>query len=96
MKDRQVLAREVEFLRKHLTSKDTKDLEKLLSTHHTLVDDILVNVRSDGKSAIKQKVIDEVAGIKADLDEFDDLAKDIDNEKDSSSLDTLDDVINDY
>ena len=92
MKDRQVLAREVEFLRKHLTAKDTKTFEQLLSTHHTLVDDILVNVRNEGESQIKRKVIDEVAEVKAELDEYDDLAKDMDNEKDSSSLATSDDV----
>ena len=63
-----------------------------MSTHHTLVDDILVNVRNEGESQIKQKVIDEVAEVKAELDEYDDLAKDMDNEKDSSSLATSDDV----
>ena len=93
MKDRQVLAREVEFLRKHLTTKDTRDLAKLLSTHHTLVDDILVNVKNEGVTQIKQTVIDEVAGMKAELEEFDDSAKDRDNEKYSSSFDTLDDVM---
>ena len=97
MKDRQVLAREVEFLRKHLTTKDTKAFEQLLSTHHTLVDDILVNVRNEGESHIKQTVIDEVAQVKADLQEYDELTKDMDKDIDSnSSHDTLDDVLYEY
>ena len=97
MKDRQVLAREVEFLRKHLTAKDTKTFERLLSTHHTMVDDILVQVRTDGVNAIKNEVIKEVRGVKADLEDFDDLAKDDGVEKflTSSSNTTIiiDDVL---
>ena len=95
MKDRQVLAREVEFLRKHLTAKDTKTFERLLSTHHTMVDDILVQVRTDGVNAIKNEVIKEVRGVKADLEDFDDLAKDDGVEKflTSSSDITIDDVL---
>ena len=95
MKDRQVLAREVEFLRKHLTAKDTKTFERLLSTHHTMVDDILVQVRTDGENAIKNEVIKEVRGVKADLEDFDDLAKDDGVEKflTSSSDTTIDDVL---
>ena len=95
MKDRQVLAREVEFLRKHLTAKDTKTFERLLSTHHTMVDDILVQVRTDGVNAIKNEVIKEVRGVKADLEDFDDLAKDDGVEKflTSSSDTTIDDVL---
>ena len=95
MKDRQVLAREVEFLRKHLTAKDTKTFERLLSTHHTMVDDILVQVRTDGVNAIKNEVIKEVRGVKADLEDFDDLAKDDGVEKflTSSSDTIIDDVL---
>ena len=95
MTDRQVLAREVEFLRKHLTAKDTKTFERLLSTHHTMVDDILVQVRTDGVNAIKNEVIKEVRGVKADLEDFDDLAKDDGVEKflTSSSDTTIDDVL---
>ena len=98
MKDRQVLAREVEFLRKHLSAKDTKTFERLLNAHHTMVDDILVQVRTEAVSAIKEKVAEEVKDAKNDFDGLDDVAKDYDDEKflASSSDATSDDVLEDY
>ena len=53
MKDRSILAREVEFLRRQLMTEDTCHLEKLLSTQHGLVDDILSQVRSEQISKVR-------------------------------------------
>ena len=76
-------------------AKDTSHLEKLLSSHHTLVDDILAAVRNDAESGIKTKVIEEVATMKKDFDDLDELAKDFEQEKlDVSS--SLTDTLSDY
>lgn len=92
MKDRAVLAREVEFLRCSLKSEDTCHLEKLLSSQHGLVDDILSNVRKQETKKAKEHVIDEVEDLREN--DIDDLAKDYGDEKASSSLDTEDILVN--
>ncbi|CAH1791029.1 unnamed protein product [Owenia fusiformis] len=46
MKDRQMLAREVEFLRKQM-KENASDIDKLYSSHKQQVDDILENVNHD-------------------------------------------------
>lgn len=91
MKDRAVLAREVEFLRCSLKSEDTCHLEKLLSSQQGLVNEILRNVKSEETQKIKEDVAHEVEKLRNE--EIDDLAKDYGNEKFeqySSSFDSED------
>lgn len=46
-RDRQLLAREVEFLRKEITKSQEDDLQKYFSSNKALVDEILTNVTAD-------------------------------------------------
>ena len=48
MRDRQLLGKEVEFLRAQVASPNESDLDKLVTSRRTLVDDVLHNAqRSD-------------------------------------------------
>lgn len=51
MKDRQLLVREVEFLRKQIAKSNEEDLQKFLSSNKPLVDEIISNVHSEEKEA---------------------------------------------
>ncbi|XP_062614586.1 serologically defined colon cancer antigen 8 homolog [Saccostrea cucullata] len=47
LRDRQLLSREVEFLRKQIIKSNEEDLEKFFSSNKTLVDDIIKSVNSE-------------------------------------------------
>ncbi|CAG2204490.1 SDCCAG8 [Mytilus edulis] len=51
MKDRQLLVREVEFLRKEIAKSNEEDLNKFLSSNKPLVDEIISTVNSEEKEA---------------------------------------------
>lgn len=51
MKDRQLMVREVEFLRKQISKSNEENLEKFLSSNKNLVDEIISNVHSEEKEA---------------------------------------------
>lgn len=60
MRDRQTLAREVEFLRRHLSSTDMCRMERNVATEMTAVSEILTDVRSEHEKQIKEEVNEEV------------------------------------
>lgn len=47
LRDRQLLSREVEFLRKEIAKFTEADLEKFFSSNKTLVDDIIKSVNTE-------------------------------------------------
>lgn len=51
MKDRQLMVKEVEFLRKQIAKNNEEDLQKFLSTNKSLIDDIISTVHSEEKEA---------------------------------------------
>lgn len=58
LKDRLLLSREVEFLRKEITKFTEADLEKFFSSNKTLVDDIIKSVNTEEmENKYKQKSV---------------------------------------
>lgn len=58
IRDRQLLSREVEFLRKQIAKSNEEDLEKFFSSNKTLVDDIIENVNCEEmENKYKQKSV---------------------------------------
>ena len=47
MRDRQLLAREIEFLRREATVAQDSDLEKVFATRNDIIEDILENVKNE-------------------------------------------------
>lgn len=58
LRDRLLLSREVEFLRKEITKFTEADLEKFFSSNKTLVDDIIKSVNTEEmENKYKQKSV---------------------------------------
>lgn len=58
LRDRQLLSREVEFLRKEIAKFTEADLEKFFSSNKTLVDDIIKSVNTEEmEKKYKQKTV---------------------------------------
>lgn len=58
LRDRQLLSREVEFLRKEIAKFTEADLEKFFSSNKTLVDDIIKSVNTEEmEKKYKQKSV---------------------------------------
>lgn len=58
LRDRQLLSREVEFLRKEIAKFTEADLEKFFSSNKTLVDDIIKSVNTEEmEKQYKQKTV---------------------------------------
>lgn len=58
LRDRLLLSREVEFLRKEITKFTVADLEKFFSSNKTLVDDIIKSVNTEEmENKYKQKSV---------------------------------------
>lgn len=58
LRDRLLLSREVEFLRKEITKFTEADLEKFFSSNKTLVDDIIKSVNTEEmENKYKQKPV---------------------------------------
>ena len=53
LRDRQLLAREVEFLRRQLTTTNESDWEKLHNSHTGLVDEIICSVKHEKEETEK-------------------------------------------
>lgn len=47
MRDRQVLARELEFLRRNISRNNQEEISNFVSSNKLLVDEVLENVRSE-------------------------------------------------
>ena len=50
MRDRQLLAHELEFLRREATAMDDSDVDKLLAARNELIDDVLDKVKKEEPS----------------------------------------------
>lgn len=58
IRDRQLLAREIEFLKREATSLNDSDLDKIFATRSEMIDDIIMNVKNEEsahKKALKEK-----------------------------------------
>lgn len=62
MRDRQLLAKEVEFLRAQMNARNESDMDKLFSSHKGVVDDILENIHVEGERQTRVK-----SGVNPDL-----------------------------
>ena len=54
MRDRQLLAKEVEFLRQHILNRDEAQMTEFYSAQKSLVDGILIDVKGEEEAKIRE------------------------------------------